>query len=106
MDNAEIARALEEVADVLEIQGANPFRIRAYRNAVRTIDVLAEPLARRAAEGPPLSELPGIGRDLEGHIRELVATGTLAYRDRLLAEVPRSLLELMRLPGLGANKAR
>src|SRR5260370_20101222 len=106
MNNAETARALEEVADVLEIRGATPSRIRAYRNAVRTIDVLAEPLARRLAAGPPLADLPGIGREMESHIRELVSTGTLADRDRLLAKVPRSLVELMRLPGLGAKKAR
>jgi DNA polymerase (family 10) len=106
MDNAEIARALEEVADVLEIQGANPFRIRAYRNAVRTVDVLTVSLARRVEEGPPVAELPGIGKEMESHIRELVATGTLAYRDRLLSEVPRSLIELMRLPGVGPSKAR
>ena len=106
MDNVEIARALEEVADVLEIQGANPFRIRAYRNAVRTVEVQTVPLARRVAEGPPLAELAAIGKEMEGHIRELVATGTLAYRDQLLAEVPRSLIELMRLPGVGPKKAR
>ena len=62
MDNAAIARVLEEVADVLEIRNENPFRIRAYRNAVRTIQVQTTPLARMLAEGKPLTSLPGIGK--------------------------------------------
>ncbi|HVT14593.1 MAG TPA: helix-hairpin-helix domain-containing protein [Thermoanaerobaculia bacterium] len=106
MDNVEIARVLEEVADVLEIQGENPFRIRAYRNAVRTVEVQTTPLARMVAEGLPLTQLQGIGKEMAGHIREMVETGTLGYRDRLIAEVPRSLIDLMRLPGVGPKKAR
>jgi DNA polymerase (family 10) len=105
MDNVEIARALEEVADLLELQGANPFRIRAYRNAVRTIEVQTTPLAHRLEAGSPLTDLPGIGKEMASHIRALVTTGTLAYRDELLTEVPRSLLELMRLPGVGPKRA-
>ena len=106
MDNVEIARALAEVADVLEIQGANPFRIRAYRNAARTVEVQTTPLARLVEQGSPLTALPGIGKEMAGHIQEMVATGTFAYRDELLAEVPRTLVELMRLPALGPKKAR
>ena len=106
MDNVEIARILAEVADILEIQGADSFRIRAYRNAVRTVEVETRPLARMVAEGTPLTDLPAIGKEMAGHIRELVTTGTLAFRDRLVAEVPRSLIELMRLPGVGPKKAR
>ncbi|HEY0782615.1 MAG TPA: helix-hairpin-helix domain-containing protein, partial [Thermoanaerobaculia bacterium] len=106
MDNVEIGRALEEVADILEIQGANPFRIRAYRNAVRTIEVQTAPLARRVAEGLPLTDLPGIGKEIASHIREMVETGTLAFRDELAAQMPRTLVELMRLPGVGPKKAR
>jgi DNA polymerase (family 10) len=106
LDNVEIARVLAEVADVLEIQGAEPFRIRAYRNAVRTIEVQTRPLPRMVADGAPLTDLPGIGKEMASHIREMVSTGTLALRDRLLAEVPRSLVELMRLPGVGPKKAR
>jgi DNA polymerase (family 10) len=106
LDNVEIARALAEVADVLEIQGADPFRIRAYRNAVRTIEVQTRPLARMVADKVPLTSLPAIGREMAGHIGELVTTGTLAFRDRLLADVPRTLLDLVRLPGVGPKKAR
>jgi DNA polymerase (family 10) len=106
VDNVEIARVLAEVADVLEIQGADSFRIRAYRNAVRTVEVQTRPLERMVAEGVPLTDLPAIGKEMAGHIRELATTGTLAFRDRLIAEVPRTLIELMRLPGVGPKKAR
>jgi DNA polymerase (family X) len=106
MDNAAIARTLEEVADILEIQNANPYRIRAYRNAVRTIQVQATPLARLVAEKRPLTDLPGIGKEMASHIREMVETGTLGYRDELLGEMPRSLIELMRLPSVGPKKAK
>lgn len=106
MDNPEIARTLEEVADILEIQNANPFRIRAYRNAVRTVETVTVPLRRWVEERRPLTDLPGIGKEMANHIQEMVETGTLGFRDELLAAVPRSLIELMRLPGLGPKKAR
>jgi DNA polymerase (family 10) len=106
VDNPEIARIFEEVADVLEIQSANPFRIRAYRNAVRTVESLTTPLRKWVEEGRSLTDLPGIGKEMANHVKEMVETGTLGFRDELLAEVPRSLIELMRLPGLGPKKAR
>lgn len=106
MNNAEIAQVLEEVADVLEIQNENTFRIRAYRNAARTIEVQTAPLSRMVEEGKPLTDLPGIGKEMANHIKEMVETGTLGFRDRLLAEIPRSLIELVRLPGVGPKKAR
>jgi DNA polymerase (family 10) len=106
VDNVEIARTLAEVADILEIQAENPFRIRAYRNAVRTIEGQTIPLARLVEQESPLTQLPGIGKEMAGHIREMVTTGTLAYRDELLAQFPRALIDLMRLPGLGPKKAR
>ncbi len=106
MENPEIARVLEEVADVLEIQNENPFRIRAYRNATRTVEGLTTPLRKWVEEGRTLTDLPGIGKEMANHIREMVETGTLGFRDELLAEVPRSLIELMRLPALGPKKAK
>ena len=106
MENPQIARVLEEVADLLELQNANPFRIRAYRNAIRTIEIQAAPLHRWLAQGRALTDLPGIGKEMAGHIRELIETGTLGFRDELLAAMPRSVLELMRLPGLGPRKAK
>lgn len=106
MDNVEIARILEEVADILEIQNANTFRIRAYRNAVRTVETQMTPLRRWVEENRSLTDLPGIGKEMANHIREMVETGTLGFRDELVAEVPRSLVDLMRLPGVGPKKAR
>lgn len=106
MDNVEIARILEEVADILEIQNANPFRIRAYRNAVRTVETQMTPLRRWVEENRSLTDLPGIGKEMANHIREMVETGTLGFRDELVAEIPRSLVDLMRLPGVGPKKAK
>jgi len=106
LENPEIARIFEEVADVLEIQNENPFRIRAYRNATRTVEGLTTPLRKWVEEGRNLTDLPGIGKEMANHIREMVETGTLGFRDELLAEVPRSLIELMRLPALGPKKAK
>lgn len=75
MDNPEIARTLEEVADILEIQNANPFRIRAYRNAVRTVQSLTTPLRRWVEENRPLTDLPGIGKEMANHVREMGRRG-------------------------------
>ena len=105
MENIEIARRLEELADLLEIQGANPFRIRAYRNAIRTISGLTRPLAEVAAE-EALTDLPGIGKDIGGYIGELLDTGRLSILDEVTAEVPRELATLTRLDGVGPKKAR
>src|SRR4030095_15483255 len=101
MENPEIARVFEEVADILEIQNANPFRIRAYRNAVRTVESLTTPLRKWVEENRQLTDLPGIGKEMANHIREMGETGTLGVRDELLAEVPRSGVEAVALPGGG-----
>jgi len=106
MDNLEIARVLAEVGDLLEIQDANPFRVRAYRNAVRTIEAQTTPLAEMLERGADLTELPGIGKEMASHVAELVRTGRLAALAELEAQTPRSLVELMRVPGLGPKKAK
>jgi DNA polymerase (family 10) len=106
MENLDVARTLEELADLLEIQGANPFRIRAYRNAVRTVEGLTRPLRAMLDAGEDLTELPGIGKDLAGRIEELIGTGRIEMLEQLDAEVPRSLVELMRLDGVGPKKAK
>ncbi len=105
MTNAEIAAVFEEVADLLEFQGANPFRIRAYRNAARTIADLPESAATIVAAGGDLSTTRGIGRDLAGKVAELVSSGRLAMLEELLAEVPESVLALLRVPNLGPKRA-
>jgi len=106
MENLEIAAALEEVADLLEIKGSNPFRIRAYRNAVRTIQGLTRPLATMVSEGEELTELPGIGKEMANHILELMQWGELKLLEEMDAEIPRSLTDLIRLEGVGPKKAR
>ena len=105
MENIEIARSLEELADLLEIQGANPFRIRAYRNAIRTVAGETRSLAVMVAQEEDLTELPGIGKDLASHIREMVETGTMEVLEEVTREVPRELATLTRLDGVGPKKA-
>lgn len=106
MENLDVARTLEELADLLEIEGANPFRIRAYRNAVRTVEGLTRPLRAMVEAGEDLSGLPAIGKDLAEHIAELVRTGRMGRLEELAARFPRSLVQLMRLDGVGPKKAR
>ncbi|MDP2957101.1 MAG: DNA polymerase/3'-5' exonuclease PolX [Longimicrobiales bacterium] len=106
MENLDVARTLEELADLLEIQGANPFRIRAYRNAVRTVEGLTRPLRVMVEAGEDLSALPAIGKDLAEHIAELVKSGRMSRLEELATEFPRSLVQLMRLDGVGPKKAR
>ncbi len=106
MENIEIVRVLDEVADLLEIQQANPFRVRAYRNAVRTIGAHASPLRKLVEQGADLTALPSIGKGMADNIRELVESGRLAMLEEMAAEIPPGLVELMRLPGVGPRKAR
>lgn len=103
MDNAAIARVLAEIGDLLELKGENPFRVRAYRNAVATIADLPDPVATLAPVD--LLALPGIGKDLAARIRELVDTGRLTFHEQLLQEFPPSLLDLLRLQGVGPKTA-
>jgi DNA polymerase (family 10) len=106
MENIDVARTLEEFADLLEIQGANPFRIRAYRNVVSTIEGLSRPLQVMVEAGEDLTELPAVGKDLAAHITELIRTGTITRLEEVAAEYPRTLVQLMRLDGVGPKKAR
>ena len=106
MENIEIAGVLEELGDLLEIRGSNPFRIRAYRNAVRTVRGLTRPLAAMVAEGEDLTALPAIGKDMSAHIVELVKTGELVRLAEVSSEVPRSLVQLVKLDSVGPKKAK
>jgi DNA polymerase (family 10) len=106
IENIEIAKQLDEVGDLLEIQEANPFRVRAYRNAVRTITELTMPLERMVADEEDLTALPGIGKELARHITELVTTGEMGVLAELRENVPSTLVQIMRLPGVGPKSAR
>jgi DNA polymerase (family 10) len=105
--NVEIARLFREMAELLELEGANAFRIRAYRNAARVIEEMPEPVAAMATVDPAqLRELPGIGEDLAGKIEEIARTGSLAALRQERRKVPHGASELMRVPGLGPKRAR
>lgn len=105
--NSEIAAVFDHVADLLEYQGGNVFRVRAYRNAAHTIGGLVEPLATvRADTNRALTDLDGIGDDLAGKIEGLLDTGRLLLLEELKSQVPAAAFELMRVPGLGPKKVK
>lgn len=107
MENIDYARVFEEIADLLEIQGANPFRVRAYRNGARTLETLSQPIESVLKdENARLEDLPAIGKDLAAKIRELYETGKLESLEELKREVPGTLIEIMNIPGLGPKRAR
>jgi len=102
--NSDIEEILATVANFLEIKGENPFRVRAYRNAARTIQGLSQSAAEMVRAGQDLSELPGVGKDLAGKIAEIVETGTLRLLTELQGELPAGLTDLMKVPGLGPKR--
>lgn len=104
--NDQIAEVFDEIADLLEINDANPFRIRAYRNAARILRALTFELAEIIARGEPLPKLTGIGVDLAGKINEIVTTGNCALRQRLRSTLPPGLVELLSIAGLGPKRVR
>ncbi|MDO9313564.1 MAG: DNA polymerase/3'-5' exonuclease PolX [Burkholderiaceae bacterium] len=106
IQNAEVAGVFTEIADLLEIEGANPFRIRAYRNAARTIGTLSRSVHSMVAHGEDLDALPGIGIDLAAKMTEIVSTGRCALLDRLRTELPSGISELLEVPGLGPKRVR
>ena len=104
--NATIAEIFDEIADLLDIQSANPFRIRAYRNAARTIGELGTDVKTLMERGMPLTDIPGIGEDLSNKITEIVNTGSCEFLKRLEKDVPAAVTQLMRLPGLGPKRVK
>jgi DNA polymerase (family 10) len=102
--NADIARLFNRLADLLEIEGANPFRVRAYRRAAATIEDLTESAAGIVASGRELCDLPGIGKDLAGKIEEILATGRLKALEEVEAQTPTALAALTAIPGLGPKR--
>jgi DNA polymerase (family 10) len=104
--NADIAALFEETADRLEIQGANPFRIRAYRNAARTLGELPQEARTLLEQGEDLTRLPGIGDDLAAKVKEIVTTGRCSLLERLRKELPPAVTELLQIPGLGPKRVK
>lgn len=106
MTNAQLAAAFDEMADLLEFQGANSFRVRAYRNASRAIQDLPESIETIVHETPQrLEEIPAIGKAVAEKCVVLVTTGHLPQLEELRREVPESVLALLRIPGVGPKKA-
>jgi DNA polymerase (family 10) len=104
MENVEIARMFHEYADLLDIQGESPFRVRAYRKAAQTLEGLSRPVAQLVEQGADLTLLPGIGSHMAEHIREILATGTLAALEEIRHEFPRTLATLVRVEGIESKR--
>jgi len=103
--NYEVARIFLEMAEALELQGQDPYRIRAYQRAARTILALEEPLAAIRARGE-LMALPGIGARMAEKIEEILATGHLRAHDELVEAFPPGVMAIMRVPGVGPRTAQ
>ncbi len=104
--NSDIAEVLNRIAELLELEGANPFRIRAYRNAARTVTGLSRSIGSMLTEGADLSELPGIGKDLAAKITEISETGHLRFLDEIEGRTPPGLAKLLGVPGLGPKRVQ
>ncbi len=106
MNNRDVAAHFDEIADLLEFQDANPFRVRAYRNAARRLNDLSEPLSNIAADPQrEFTEIDGIGKDLALKIGELLETGQIAMLEELRSQIPGGVLAMVRIPGMGPKKA-
>lgn len=105
MKSYEVARLFERMADVLELKGENPFRVRAYRRAAQNLETLSGDLETLARE-ERLDEIPGIGADLAGKIGEYLRTGHVEEIDAACRTVPRGVVELLDVPGIGPKTAR
>jgi DNA polymerase (family X) len=107
MNNEEIAERFSRLANLMEIRGDDPFRIRSYRNAAEVIETWPTPLKRIAAEEgvKGLQTLPGVGRAISGKIVELLEKGTFEAWEKLTTETPESTLDLMRVGGIGIKTA-
>jgi DNA polymerase (family 10) len=104
--NADIARVFEEIADLLAVGDANPFRVRAYRNAARVVGDLGLDIAATLAAGKPLPRIPGIGADLDRKLHEVCETGTCALLEQLRKQSGSGVSELLRVPGLGPRRVK
>lgn len=104
--NVDIAAIFEQIADLLEIEDANPFRVRAYRRAARSVGECGVELSALVRRGEALPKIPGVGTDLSAKIKEIAATGDCALLQRLRREVPPAVAELLTIPGLGPRRVR
>src|SRR6201999_4203390 len=101
MDNRSIAQLLADTADLLEISAGDPFRIRSYRRAAEAVEQSTVQLSTIAGDAKKLQEIPGIGKGMAANIQEIEKAGTLPLREELLVKYRPSMLELLKLPGMG-----
>ncbi len=106
VQNTDVAKIFNQVADLLEIRGANVFRVRAYRNGARTVSSLGQNVSEMTDDIENLTELAGIGKDLAGKIKEIVETGTLTQLEELEKQIPLDLGELMKIQNLGPKRVK
>ncbi len=106
MENAAIAAVFAEIADILDILGENPFRVRSYRNAARVIGEMPEKISAMAREGKAIAGIHGIGDSIAEKVKELAGTGKCAFLAELRGRVPRGLPGLLRIEGLGPKKVK
>ena len=106
MENSQVAELFENIAGLLEIKGEKVFTIRAYQRAARTIERLPSDLEQMVRDELDLQEIPGIGKAISEKISEYVGTGKLDYFERLKAEFPDGILDLMQVPGLGPKTVK
>lgn len=106
ISNVEIASVFNQLADLLEINGENSFKIRAYRNAARTIENLGTDLRKMLEEGMDISQIPTIGEHIALKIAEIIKTGRLAKLERLKRAFPPHLLDLLKVEGIGPKRAK
>jgi len=107
MDNETIARRFSRLAALMDIRGDDPFRLRSYRNAAEAIETWPTPLQKiAAAEGiAGLQAIPGVGKAIAGKIMELLDRGSFNAWERIIAETPESVLDLLDIPGIGPKTA-
>ncbi len=107
MTNEEIARRFNRMASLMEVRGEDPFRIRSYRMAAEAIETWPTEMREIAKDGGAagLQEIPGVGKAIAGKIIELLEKGTFDAWDRLTAETPETVLDLLELPGVGPKTA-
>src|ERR1700737_1692048 len=105
MTKSQIAEVLQEIATLLELKDENPFKIRAYANAARSLETFGGNLSDLQDE-EALAKIPGVGKAIAAKVKELAATGSLKYLDELRAEFPAAILQLFSISGLGAKKIK
>lgn len=108
MDNAEVARVLQQIADMLEFQNENPFKFRSYQMAAETIGSMGTPITDISARGgaTELQKIPGIGKTISAQVIEIIETGKSSYFDEISRTTPATVLDLRRVSGVGLKTAQ